>query len=222
MDAVEHLGRRAVGIGERGRELRVVDVVVPASRHRRSVESFCRAINAGDRPVPMGGNVEATRRAEVRGEWLGLLERYRYAPDRPDDDRFWSADLETASRDELRAIQGEKLAVAVRYAYECIPFYRRKLDAIGLSPTDVRGVDDLQLLPVTTKQEMADDLAEHPPWGTYTAVDDDIWRERGWQIFASSGTTGAPRAFRYTQFDREQWAWANAARDARDGVPQRP
>ena len=146
----------------------------------------------------------------IREEWLALLGRYRRSPDRPDDDRFWCRSLDTVSRDELRAIQGEKLAVAVRYAYECIPFYRRRLDALGLSPADVRGFDDLHLLPVATKQDMADDLTANPPWGTYTAIDDDGWRERGWQIFASSGTTGAPRAFRYTQFDREQWAWANA------------
>jgi phenylacetate-CoA ligase len=98
----------------------------------------------------------------------------------------------------------------VRYAYDCVPFYRRKLDRLGVSPAEVRGVEDLHLLPVTTRQEMAEDLAEHPPWGTYTATDDATWLTRGWQVFASSGTTGAPRAFRYTQFDREQWAWANA------------
>ena len=146
----------------------------------------------------------------VRDEWLGMIDRHRLAPAGPDDGRYWSARLETASRDELRAIQDEKLAVAVRYAYECIPFYRLKLDRLGIAPGDVRTVDDLPALAVTTKQEMDDDLAEHPPWGTYTAVDDAVWLERGWQVFASSGTTGAPRAFRYTRFDRETWAWANA------------
>jgi phenylacetate-CoA ligase len=113
----------------------------------------------------------------VRDEWLAMVDRHRLAPTAPDDERYWSRRLETASRDELRSIQDEKLAVAVRYAYECIPFYRRKLDRLGMAPGDVRTVDDLAGVPVTTKQDMADDLAEHPPWGTYTAVDDEVWLE---------------------------------------------
>jgi phenylacetate-CoA ligase len=148
--------------------------------------------------------------SDIREEWIAMLEKFRLSPDRPDNERFWCTRLDTASRGELRAIQGEKLRVAVRYAYECIPFYRRKFDRIGLKPGDIRSVDDLPLIPITTKQEMADDLAEHSPWGTYTALDDELWRRRGWQIFASSGTTAQPRAFRYSQFDREMWTWTNA------------
>src|SRR5436305_1347243 len=129
----------------------------------------------------------------TRAEWLALLERDRRSPAAPDDDTYWCRALETGSRDALRAVQDEKLRVAVRYAYGCVPFYRRKLDRLGISPSDVRGVEDLHLLPVTTRQEMAEDLAEHPPWGTYTATDDTTWLARGWQVFASSGTTGAPR-----------------------------
>ena len=60
--------------------------------------------------------------------------------------------------------------MAVRFAYEYIPFYRRKFDAIGLNSGDIHSVDDLALIPVTTKLEMAEDLAEHSPWGTYTAL----------------------------------------------------
>jgi phenylacetate-CoA ligase len=147
---------------------------------------------------------------EVRRQWLETIVRHRRDPDRPASERYWSESLERMSRDELRALQSEKLRGAVRYAYSCIPFYRRKFDSIGLRPEDVRDVDDLGRIPLTTKHEMADDLAEHPPWGTYTAVDDSRWLESGWQIFASSGTTAEPRAFRYTRFDREIWAWADA------------
>ena len=148
--------------------------------------------------------------SDIREEWIATLQKYRLSPDRPDNERFWCTGLDTASQEELRAIQSEKLRVAVRYVYECIPFYRRKFDAIGLEPGDIRSVDDLHLIPVTTKQEMADDLAEHSPWGTYTALDDALWAQRGWQIFASSGTTAQPRAFRYTQFDRQMWMWEDA------------
>jgi len=147
---------------------------------------------------------------DIRAEWLATIQQYQFSPDRPDNDHFWCTRLDTVSQDELRALQSEKLRVAVRYAYECIPFYRRKFDYIGLSPGDIRSLDDLPLIPVTTKQEMADDLAEHSPWGTYTALDDERWRQRGWQIFASSGTTAQSRAFRYSQFDREIWMWTNA------------
>ena len=148
--------------------------------------------------------------ATSRERWLATLDRYRRSAGAPDDGAYWSRSLDTASRDELRSIQDDKLNVAVQYAYDAIPFYRRTFDRIGLAPGDIRGTDDLPLLPVVTKRAMADDLAASPPWGTYTAIDDAAWLERGWQIFATSGTTGAPRAFRYTHADRELWAWANA------------
>ena len=148
--------------------------------------------------------------SDIRDEWIAMMQKYRFSPERADNERFWCAKLDTASREELRFIQSEKLRVAVRYAYECIPFYRRKYDAVGLRPDDIRSIDDLPLIPVTTKLEMANDLEQHSPWGTYTALDDEMWLQRGWQIFASSGTTAQPRAFRYSQFDREMWMWTNA------------
>ena len=148
---------------------------------------------------------------DIRAKWLEALERHRGGNwMQPESEQYWTVPLDTASPDELRAIQSEKLRVAVRYAYACIPFYRRKFDAIGLRPDDIASVEDLQKIPLTTKQEMADDIADNPPWGTYTAVDDAIWAQRGWQIFASSGTTARPRVFRYTSLDRSLWTWANA------------
>src|SRR5712692_9865935 len=153
---------------------------------------------------------EGALMSDIRAEWITTIQKYRLSPDRPDNERFWCTQLDTAPQEELRAIQDEKLRVAVRYVYECIPFYRRKFDRIGLQPGDIRSVDDLPMIPVTTKQEMADDLAGHSPWGTYTALDDELWAKRGWQIFASSGTTAQPRAFRYSQFDREMWMWGDA------------
>jgi phenylacetate-CoA ligase len=146
----------------------------------------------------------------ARREWLATIRRHQANPARPSGERYWAETLERASRDEIRSLQEEKLRTALRYVDACVPFYRRKFERLGLRPEDVRGLDDLARIPVTTKQEMADDLAEHPPWGTYTAVDDARWLEAGWQIFASSGTTAEPRAFRYTAFDREIWSWADA------------
>ena len=146
----------------------------------------------------------------IRNAWLGTIVRFQQDLERPGSADAWSPALDFASADEIRSIQSEKLVVAVRFVYECIPFYRRKFDAIGLEPGDIRGLDDLVKIPVTTKQEMAEDVAANPPWGTYTSVDDRRWRESGWQTFASSGTTSRPRLFRYTQFDRRMWAWVNA------------
>lgn len=147
---------------------------------------------------------------ERRASWLAAIDAHRRALDGPDDDRYWCASLDTASRDELRAIQDAKVGPAVRYAYATIGLYRHKLDALGIDPETIRTVDDLAALPVTTKHDMAADLEAQQPWGTYTAVDDDVWRDRGWQVFLTSGTTGDPRAFRYTAFDRDVWAWADA------------
>ena len=147
---------------------------------------------------------------DLRNNWLGVLDRYCLDPERPDSDRYWSTKLDTASVDQLHAIQNEKLRAAAHYCYWHIPFYRRKFDRIGIHPDDVKSIDDLAAIPITTKQEMVEDLANNSPWGEYTAVDDHTWRQRGWQIFTTSGTTAQPRIFRYTQFDRKMWAWTNA------------
>ena len=146
----------------------------------------------------------------IREQWLATVVECQRDAERPASDEAWSPALDFASADELRALQSKKLVVAVRFAYECIPFYRRKFAAIGLEPGDIRGIDDLAKIPITTKQEMAADVEAHPPWGTYTSVDDRCWAERGWQLFASSGTTARSRCFRYTAFDRGLWAWSNA------------
>jgi phenylacetate-CoA ligase len=142
--------------------------------------------------------------------WLAALDDWRRQPDGPANERHWAPELEAVSRDELRSIQSAKLPPAVAYMYERCPLFRANCERRGIEPGDVRGVEDLTSLPITTKSDMSRSREETPPWGGYTAVDDDLWRERGWQLFQTSGTTGAPRAFRYTQVDREQWAWTDA------------
>jgi len=155
--------------------------------------------------------VAQEQQLQARSAWVAALERFR-GPGwaRPDSAGYWSTNLDTAPLEDLRRLQGEKLRLLVQYAYTCIPFYRRKFDAIGLQPGDIRGLDDLDKIPLTTKQEMAVDVADNPPWGTFTAVDDQVWRTRGWQLFSSSGTTAQPRVFRYTALDRSMWTWTNA------------
>ncbi len=149
---------------------------------------------------------EATRRA-----WLETIERHRHDRDAPGSADYWSPHLDTASRDEIRAIQDDKIATVAPFLYENSDFYRRRFGRLGLAPTDLRSVDDLQAKwPVVDKLEMAEDAAALPPYGTYTTMSDALWAERGWMMFSSSGTTGPPRVFRYSHIDRELWAWANA------------
>jgi len=152
----------------------------------------------------------SSRAEETRAAWLATLEKFRHDPDRSASPDMWSPRLDAASRDELAAIQTQKLRAVVPFLYENSPFYRRRFERHGLLPTDLRSLDDLERWPVVDKTEMMADAAEHPPYGTYTTMTDDVWARRGWMMFSSSGSTGAPRVFRYSHVDREIWAWANA------------
>ena len=158
----------------------------------------------------MASGPSRARQQETRARWLGTLSKYRHDFGAPADERHWSPALETCSRDELRSIQDDKLAALTPFLYENSEFYRRRFDRLGLSPSDIRTSDDLPRWPVVDKAEMMADAAEHPPYGTYTTMTDDVWADRGWMMFSSSGSTGAPRVFRYSQLDRDHWAWANA------------
>ncbi len=151
------------------------------------------------------------RAAETRNTWLAVLEKHRRDFDMPGGADHWCPSLDCASRDEIRAIQDEKVAAVTPFLYENSPFYRARFDRLGLVPTDIRSIDDLVAnWPVVDKQEMMADVTANPPYGTYTTMTEQVWGERGWMLFSSSGSTGVPRVFRYSQIDREQWAWANA------------
>lgn len=152
----------------------------------------------------------ADRKEATRRNYLETLEKYRRDFEAPGSDEYWSPSLDCASRDELRAIQDAKLKDAVPFLYENSDFYRRRFDGLGLIPDDIRNIDDLVKFPPVDKKEMVEDLMRHQPWGTYTTHDDAVWDDRGWSIFATSGTTGLPRAFRYSRIDLDYWRWANA------------
>jgi phenylacetate-CoA ligase len=150
------------------------------------------------------------RAATTRNHWLATLEKFKHDPDQPGNDAMWSPHLDGASRDELTAIQNEKLAAVTPFLYENSLFYRKRFDRLGLAPTDIASLDDLSKWPVVDKSEMTADVEASPPYGHYTTMSDEIWRSRGWMLFSTSGTTGTPRVFRYSQIDRENWAWSNA------------
>lgn len=94
--------------------------------------------------------------------------------------------------------QTARLRAQVAHAYRNSPFYRRKLREAGLKPTQVRSLADLAELPFTTKDELKEDQAAHPPWGDLLAVPlADVLR-----VHLTSATTGRPLAFLDT---REDW-----------------
>ncbi|WP_225800790.1 phenylacetate--CoA ligase PaaK [Streptomyces sp. NK15101] len=104
---------------------------------------------------------------------------------------------ERLGREELAALQLERLRATLRHAYENVDFYRHSFDAAGLTPDDCRTLADLARFPFTAKS----DLREHYPFGMF-AVD----RSRIRRIHASSGTTGRPTVVGYTEADLDMWA----------------
>ena len=104
---------------------------------------------------------------------------------------------ERMGRDELEAVQLERLQWTVSRAYAHVPLYRRKLDEVGVAPEDIRALDDVTKLPFTTK----DDLRSTYPFGMFAVPRAEVVR-----VHASSGTTGAPTVVGYTAGDLERWA----------------
>lgn len=104
---------------------------------------------------------------------------------------------ERLDREELAALQLERLRATLRHAYENVPFYRRSFDAAGLSPDDCRTLADLARFPFTAKS----DLRDHYPFGMFAVDRSEIRR-----VHASSGTTGRPTVVGYTENDLSVWA----------------
>ncbi len=151
-----------------------------------------------------------TRKLDSRERWLALLVEYMGGQEKPASKKYWAPQFECASRARIREIQDEKLHAMLPYLYDHSAFYREKFRAAKLHPDDIRTVGDLARIPVTSKNEMADDVAKNPPWGSYTPIDDRTWAKQGWMVFSTSGTTTTPRSFRYTALDREIWARTSA------------
>lgn len=101
------------------------------------------------------------------------------------------------SREQMRELQGERLRKTVHRVYHNTPFYRQKMQELGLTPDDIRSVDDLTKLPFTTKQ----DLRDNYPYGLFAVPMSEIVR-----LHASSGTTGLPTVVGYTRKDLSVWA----------------
>ena len=109
---------------------------------------------------------------------------------------YWNEKVETMPVEELRIYQLKKLKEQVFRCYEDSPFYKKKFEAAGLKPKDIRSLEDLQKIPFTIKN----DLRDNYPYGMVAAKPDEIV-----EIHASSGTTGNPIIGAYTQNDMDVW-----------------
>jgi len=105
--------------------------------------------------------------------------------------------IETASRDEISALQLERLKWSLRHAYDNVPHYRRKFDEQGVHPDDLKCLADLARFPFTTKS----DLRDNYPFGLFA-----VPRHQMARVHASSGTTGKPTVVGYTRKDIDTWA----------------
>lgn len=110
---------------------------------------------------------------------------------------LYDVDLETMPREELEALQLNRLQQQCQRVYANVPFYRKAFDERGLHPADVKSLQDLARLPFTTKQDMRDNY----PYGLFAMPIDTIVR-----LHASSGTTGKATVVGYTKRDLHNWA----------------
>ena len=108
----------------------------------------------------------------------------------------WDA-IETASRDELAALQLQRLKWSLKHAYDNVPHYKKSFDAAGVHPEDLKSLSDLRHFPFTTKA----DLRANYPYGMFAVPMEKVVR-----IHASSGTTGKPTVVGYTAGDIETWS----------------
>ena len=110
---------------------------------------------------------------------------------------IWNEAKECMSRDEMQHLQSTRLVKQVNYVYHNVEYYRKKMQAVGLEPGDIKGIEDLTKLPFTTK----DDLRNTYPTGLFAVPRSEVVR-----IHASSGTTGKATVVGYTRRDIDIWS----------------
>ena len=105
--------------------------------------------------------------------------------------------IETASVDELRSLQFDRMQWTLQHTYKNVAPYRKKCEKAGVEPGDLKSLEDLALFPCTTKE----DLRQSYPFGLFAVPQEDVVR-----VHASSGTTGKPTVVGYTKNDIDMWA----------------
>ena len=112
-------------------------------------------------------------------------------------DYMFERSVETMPRNELKALQFSRLKTTLERAYHNVPHYKRKFDAAGVKPGDLKSLADLARFPFTVKT----DLRDNYPFGMFA-----VPREQLLRVHASSGTTGKPTVVGYTKQDLDTWA----------------
>ncbi len=110
---------------------------------------------------------------------------------------IWNPAIETMGREDMRALQLQKLQAITKHVYDHVPFYKAKMDARGVKPADIRQLSDIEQLDFTVKT----DLRDNYPYGLFAVPMDEVVR-----IHASSGTTGKPIVAGYTRADLDDWS----------------
>lgn len=110
---------------------------------------------------------------------------------------MWQEKIETMPREELEALQSERLRNQVKRMYERVELFRNRMDELGLKPEDIKGIEDLHKLPFSYKQ----DLRDYYPYGLFAEPMENIKR-----VHASSGTTGKKIVVGYTENDINMWS----------------
>jgi phenylacetate-CoA ligase len=110
---------------------------------------------------------------------------------------FWQPKIETMKRSDLQDLQMRRLKDTVKRAYDNVPFYHQKMKDLGMTPSDLAGLEDARALPDTRKG----DLRENYPFGLFAVPESEVVR-----VHASSGTTGKPTVVGYTARDIETWS----------------
>ena len=111
-------------------------------------------------------------------------------------ERYYQPEIETASREQIKAWQDERLVKQVKHVWDNVPYYRKKMEKAGVTPDDIKGTEDLHKLPFITK----DDLREAYPYGLLAKPLSECVR-----IQSTSGTTGKRVVAFYTQHDIDLW-----------------
>ena len=144
---------------------------------------------------------------DSRKMFMDVILKWMPNPEEPAGDDCWCPEIEKATPDKMKQIQSEKLEAAFRYIYEYSPYYSEKYKKAGLTPKDIKSIDDISKIPVTDKDDLKESIAAHPHWGNYSCIDDKLWKTDGWIVFLTTGTSGTPVPVRHTHFDRVAQSW---------------
>ncbi len=112
------------------------------------------------------------------------------------ENKIHNPQIECMDRESLKKIQDERLKQTVAHVYKNVPMYKKRMDETGVKPEDIKGIEDIHLLPFTNKTDLRDEF----PYGLLAVPHDEIVRIQG-----SSGTTGKPIVSGYTQNDVDVW-----------------